>query len=95
MHDFPEADADVSRVVPGGTPRAFSLSVADVTRLFGNRQERRLVHTHPQNSFWMLRTPGAPRYGWIVTMQGWVSGTHLDTFGGASGGARPALIINQ
>ncbi|MEY8538833.1 hypothetical protein AALM99_10305, partial [Lactococcus muris] len=95
LYQFPEADADVSRVVPGGTPRAFPLSVADVTRLFGNRQERRLLHIPPYGAYWMLRTPGASGHGWIVSMGGWMGGDRLNTWGGPEGGARPALIINQ
>ncbi len=81
LHDFPEADADVSRVVPGGTPRAFPLSVADVTRLFGNRQERRLLHIPPYGAYWMLRTPGTPGHGWLVSMGGWIGGDLPDTWG--------------
>ncbi|MEY8457851.1 hypothetical protein [Lactococcus ileimucosae] len=59
LHDFPEVIADETRVNQSGTPRAFSLSLADVTRLSGigrafPNHEQRLSGN---GNAWWLRTP--------------------------------------
>ncbi|MEY8459401.1 hypothetical protein AALA58_09945, partial [Lactococcus ileimucosae] len=101
---FPEVAADVTQVDPTGSPRAFVLSLADVTRLSGpgrafpNPQER----TVSNGTWWWFRTlgntvgafPDNLEGGWRDhegALHGDLSMTHLSP----NGGVRPALIINQ
>ncbi|EKF52021.1 hypothetical protein C426_0649 [Lactococcus garvieae DCC43] len=94
---------DITQVVPGGTARAFALSLADVTRLSGED----LGFPYPAQrgstatGWWALRTPGGSSFAWRVGANGTLIGS---SYGGgsvntgtanASGGVRPALIINQ
>lgn len=100
LADFPTVAGDVSNVNPSGTPQAFALSLADLTRLstpegpFPNLRERRGVPT----SWWWTRTPGNSVASYIVRPNG---GIYLHTmtsdYGetGANGGVRPAIIVHQ
>lgn len=95
---------DITRVVPGGVKRAFALSLADVTRLSGSGLgfPNHLGRVGPNNSWWWLRTPGAPGVAWFVhntgpagnavgQLNGWLDLPHSNVYGGV----RPALIIHQ
>ncbi|HAP15128.1 MAG TPA: hypothetical protein DCR07_03370 [Lactococcus sp.] len=93
LHEFPAVDEDITQVDPSGTPRAFSLSMADVIRIFADRGSRTI--SVPRTAFWMLRTPAAPGNGWLISMGGWFTGDLADTWGGSAGGTRPALIVRQ
>ncbi|MEY8443829.1 hypothetical protein AALA52_06190 [Lactococcus ileimucosae] len=81
-----------------GTPRAFSLSLADVTRFSGQGRAfpnpgDRLAH---HNNSWLLRTPTGDNRIWIVDSRWFgstLTATGLDNSIGI--GPRPALIINQ
>ncbi|WP_257617269.1 hypothetical protein, partial [Lactococcus garvieae] len=91
---------DITQVVPGGTARAFALSVADVTRLSG---EDLGFPYHAQRGstalgWWWLRTPGASDLAWRVatgTHAGQLRATGHVTGSDAYGGVRPALIIRN
>jgi len=90
--------ADLTQVVPGGTARAFALSLADVTRLSGPG----LVFPTPTQrgsngvaGWWWLRTPAASTQAWHVAANGVLTGTPARTHINTTGGVRPALIINQ
>ncbi|MGI1836174.1 hypothetical protein ACRPK2_02320 [Lactococcus garvieae] len=98
---FPAAAADVTTVNPSGTPQSFALSLADVVRLstpeapFPNFAQRAGKH----RAWWWLRTSDATfNNAWMVQHSenvghlqvGPVSANILPT-----GGARPAIIINQ
>jgi hypothetical protein len=92
----PVAD-DITQVVPGGTARAFALSLADVTRLSG---EDLGFPYHAQRGstalgWWWLRTPAPSSLAWRVVTSGELWGTfgRINILG--DGGVRPALIINQ
>ncbi|HAP15320.1 MAG TPA: hypothetical protein DCR07_04345 [Lactococcus sp.] len=105
LDDFPEVEADVTRVVSSGTPRAFSLSLADVVHLSGPgrafpNHEGRMV---PDGAAaWWLRTPagveGGTERAWRVTHR-----YDDNNLGQLRSGwrttswlnIRPALIINQ
>ncbi|MFK4966863.1 hypothetical protein ACI1UG_01480 [Lactococcus garvieae] len=88
--------ADLTQVVPGGTDRAFALSLADVTRLSGPRL------AFPNNAqrgsvalgWWRLRTP-APFHIWHVDVFGNLNGFATHETSEEHGGIRPALIIHQ
>jgi hypothetical protein len=88
--------ADQTQVVPGGTARAFALSLADVTRLSGpglgfpNHAQRGSVAL----GWWWLRTPAAGTNAWLVGLIGDLLGNAARTSSNTSGGVRPALIIN-
>lgn len=92
---------DVTEIVQGeaGHPRAFALSLADVTRLSG---AGRGFANHAQRGAgqgWWLRTsgltvtPGPGRLGWYIGQNGNLLGSA--PAGHAVMGARPALIIHQ
>ncbi|WP_251712747.1 hypothetical protein [Lactococcus ileimucosae] len=98
--------ADITQVVPGGTQRAFALSLADVARLsggglaFSNHAQR----AGTNNSWWWLRTFGVSGRAWRVvggTGVGQLSASNDVGSGSAvdlssdGGGIRPALIIHQ
>ncbi|HBC90993.1 MAG TPA: hypothetical protein DCZ00_06070 [Lactococcus sp.] len=99
LDDFPEVAADVTRVDTGGTSRAFSLSLADVTRLSG---PGRAFPNHAErvgggDTWWRLRTHGESSVrGWFVNNGDGIGG-ELSVVGhgwtAGSGGLRPALII--
>ncbi|WP_251420552.1 hypothetical protein [Lactococcus muris] len=98
LDDFPEVAADVTQVDTSGTPRAFSLSLADVTRLSGPGRAfpnpgDRVAHG---NNWWHLRTPTGGNRIWIVDSR-WFGSTLTSTGldHPIGGGPRPALIINQ
>ncbi len=89
--------ADLTQVVPGGTARAFALSLADVTRLSG---EGLAFPNHAQRGsaalgWWWLRTPGPGVLAWGVLAGGNLNGVIVRAPGSINGGLRPALIINQ
>ncbi|MFK4953016.1 DUF6273 domain-containing protein [Lactococcus garvieae] len=92
-----EVAADLTQVIPGGTARAFALSLADVTRLSG---EGLAFPNHAQRGsaalgWWWLRTPASGTNAWRVTTYGHLAGYLARTFITTNGGVRPALIINQ
>ncbi|WP_251423682.1 hypothetical protein, partial [Lactococcus muris] len=102
LADFPDVAADITQVDPSGSPRAFSLSLADVVRLSGSGRafptfNSRLVSGR---GWWQLRTrgrdTGAP---WVATLSrvgDRVYGLNVGQHGPLpTGGTRPALIINQ
>lgn len=103
LASFPVVAADVTTVLPGGTPRAFPLSMADVVRLSGpNRAFATLVDRGAGNGlWWRLRTPGQTAGGvnstWSVG--GFVASvgalTAVITDGFTDIGVRPAIIIHQ
>ncbi|MEY8444219.1 hypothetical protein AALA52_08255 [Lactococcus ileimucosae] len=102
LANFPDVAADVTQVDPSGSPRAFSLSLADVTRLSGPGRAFPNFATRLVSGFgwWQTRTlgttTGAP---WVVTLSrvgDHVYGLNVGQFSPLpTGGTRPALIINQ
>ena len=86
--------ADQTQVVPGGTARAFALSLADVTRLSGPGLA---FPNHAQRGStlgtWWLRTPAPGTEAWLVNTQGNLNGFVGRT--NSDGGVRPALILHQ
>ncbi|MEY8442911.1 hypothetical protein AALA52_01315, partial [Lactococcus ileimucosae] len=101
LHDFPEVATDETRVVLGGTPRAFSLSLADVARLSGPGRAfpsslERLTREGMDNNGWWLRTPATDIHGWHISANngGLFDGGARESLWGARG-IRPAIIINQ
>lgn len=87
-----EAAADVTRVVAGGTRRAFSLSLADVDRL--SRTEGIGFHdvtARAAGTWWWLRTPGEG-FAWAVYGRGQLFELNINQ---PTGRLRPALIIRQ
>ncbi|MEY8444228.1 hypothetical protein AALA52_08300 [Lactococcus ileimucosae] len=101
LDDFPEAMADETKVVPGGTKRAFQLSMADVVRL---SQPGKAFDTPAKRGgpfgWWWTRTPaGNSRHSpflpvaWHIhnTYGSFVTINQTNT----SGTFRPALIIHQ
>ena len=88
-----EAAADVTRVVAGGTRRAFSLSLADVDRL--SRTEGIGFHdvtARAAGTWWWLRTPFSEGTAWAVYGRGQLFQLNVAL---PSGRLRPALIIRQ
>ncbi|MCI3861263.1 DUF6273 domain-containing protein [Lactococcus garvieae] len=89
--------ADLTQVVPGGTARAFALSLADVTRLSGpglafpNHAQRGSIAL----GWWLLRTPSSSTHAWTVHTFGDLSGNASRAGSVDNGGVRPALIISQ
>ena len=90
---------DETKVDESGTPRAFALSLADVTRLSG---PGRAFTSGPERAagirgtWWWLRTPAAVTTAWSVSGLG--NGGLLArarTSTNIAGGMRPALIIHQ
>ncbi|MEY8444017.1 hypothetical protein AALA52_07165 [Lactococcus ileimucosae] len=105
LHDFPDVAEDETRVDTSGTPRAFSLSLADVTRLSGpdrafpNFNER----LSSNNAGWWLRTPAGVVEGyeraWRIT-QAYNDGSRGQLRSGANRlgqrlSIRPVIFINQ
>ncbi|WP_251711877.1 DUF6273 domain-containing protein [Lactococcus ileimucosae] len=92
--------ADITQVVPGGTARAFALSLADVTRLSGGglafpNHTQRVFSVHGR-AWWWLRTPATDTAAWRLTAAGGnLHGEGPRTFSLYNGGVRPALIIHQ
>ncbi|WP_285012300.1 hypothetical protein, partial [Lactococcus formosensis] len=89
--------SDITRVVSGGTRRAFALSLADVTRLSG---EGLGFPNHAQRGstalgWWWLRTPAPGTFAWAMDPDGFLDGHYGRAGSGTCGGVRPALIINQ
>ncbi|MGY0179375.1 hypothetical protein [Lactococcus garvieae] len=110
LADSPTVAGDVTSVNPSGTPQAFALSLADVTRLstpegpFPNHRLR----VGARRSWWWLRNAAAPGTPDIPDTPGhraWL--VHMGMLGGqllglddvrastVSGGVRPAIIIHQ
>ncbi|MEY8444083.1 DUF6273 domain-containing protein [Lactococcus ileimucosae] len=108
MHSFPthlwgDAASDETRVVQGasGRPRAFMLSLADMTRLSHNgsisQNSQRVSSDNPGRAWWWLRTPGYTAenaFTWYVSELGALRADTYTPFG-LRGGIRPALIIHQ
>jgi hypothetical protein len=97
---FDAVRADRTVVNSSGTPQAFALSLADVVHLSTETgpfptPERRVA---ARDSWWLLRTPGAPGIAWTVS-NGGIRGQIRATLGVTdiplTGGSRPALIIHQ
>ena len=93
-----EVADDITQVVPGGTSRAFALSLADVTKLSG---EGLAFPNHAQRGsvalgWWYLRTPSTNGvHVWAVHLDGGLQGGFGRQDGLSNGGVRPALIIHQ
>ncbi|WP_338960886.1 hypothetical protein [Lactococcus garvieae] len=92
--------ADRTVVNAGGTPQAFALSLADVVHLstetgaFPNPARR----VAARNTWWWLRTPGAPNFAWIVSNGSWIGQLHghnILSHTLANGGVRPAILIRN
>ncbi|MEY8538987.1 hypothetical protein AALM99_11215, partial [Lactococcus muris] len=103
LAQFPDAAADITQVDSGGTPRAFTLSVADVTRLSGPGRAfpNRIARIGANDTLWWTRTPSSqglnPDTGWFVNRleaNGSLNSHWFINSAGAHGGMRPALIIN-
>ncbi|MEY8459156.1 hypothetical protein AALA58_08680, partial [Lactococcus ileimucosae] len=109
LAQFPDAAADITRVDPSGTPRAFALSVADVVRLSGPGRAfpNRVGRTALSDNVWWTRTLSSPTpaghdRGWIVNRRS-PDGAGNNVVGWLNShwyitsraGMRPALIINQ
>ncbi|NHJ18764.1 hypothetical protein ET008_07685, partial [Lactococcus garvieae] len=93
-----EVAEDITRVVSGGSRRAFALSLADVTRLSG---EGLAFPNHAQRGsvgaslgWWWQRTPATSTTAWRVGTNGTLYGFSARTLNSGFGGVRPALIIN-
>ncbi|WP_394304498.1 hypothetical protein [Lactococcus muris] len=102
LAQFPDAAADITQVDSGGTPRAFTLSVADVVRLSGPGRAfpRREGRVGANDTLWWTRTLSSqspnPDTGWFINGgNGWLNSHWTTNLAGAHGGMRPALIINQ
>ncbi|MEY8458042.1 hypothetical protein [Lactococcus ileimucosae] len=94
--------ADQTWHVPGGTKRAFALSLADITRVsgvgrgFANHAQRNIPNSPAGQGWWLSRTPGSSPSNWVVANgNGQLWGVNGATTNNGSGGARPALIIWQ
>lgn len=94
-----EVAADITQVTQGagGSPQAFALSLADVTRLSG---EGLAFPNHAQRGsvalgWWWLRTPAPGTFAWNVHPTGNLHGNRARTTSHTSGGVRPALILHQ
>lgn len=89
--------ADQTQVVPGGTARAFALSLADVTRL----SSEGLAFPNPAQQgsvalgWWWIHTPAPGAPAWVVPTLGNLTGTSARTVSNTTGGVRPALILHQ
>ncbi|MEY8538436.1 DUF6273 domain-containing protein, partial [Lactococcus muris] len=96
---YGEVAADVTSVVQGtnGSPRAFALSLADVTRLSGAGRGFPLLRQRGSVAlgWWWLRTPSTSTQAWITHTNGHLGGTTNSGEGSGAGGVRPALIIHQ
>lgn len=107
MASFPAAAGDVTTLNPSGTPQAFALSLADVTRLSGeglafpNFRERAAGGVRESsgghNFWWWLRTPSQTSgitSNFIVRPAGYLI-PHVVTMPPSNnGGARPAIIVH-
>ncbi len=90
-----EVALDITQVVPGGTRRAFALSIADVDRLsrtegigFPNLASR------GSHGWWWLRTPENVASVWFVHSSGYLTAGNPTNIT-PDRGVRPALIIHQ
>ncbi|MEY8538139.1 hypothetical protein AALM99_06760 [Lactococcus muris] len=101
LNDFPVVAADITQVDTSGAPRAFALSLADVTRLsgsglaFSNHDER----VGSNDTYWALRTfaDSNNEFNWQISNAagyGRLHSTRTNTVS-SSGGIRPALIVQQ
>ncbi|MEY8459218.1 hypothetical protein AALA58_09005, partial [Lactococcus ileimucosae] len=101
LYVFPVVAADISQVDTSGTPRAFALSLADVTRLsgpglaFSNHDER----VGSNDTYWALRTfaDSNNEFNWQISNAagyGRLHSTRTNTVS-SSGGIRPVLIVQQ
>lgn len=104
MTDFPEVAADVTTVNPSGTPQAFSLSLADVTRFstpegpFPTVRERngKGWNSYFGAGWWWMRTPGAlPTERWNVQGGIILGSTPFTIIPNHPSNLRPAIIIHQ
>ncbi|WP_341784663.1 hypothetical protein [Lactococcus garvieae] len=94
-----DVSADITQVTQGAgsSPKAFALSLADVTRLSGpglafpNHAQRGSVAL----GWWWLRTPSESPFAWAVATTGNLYGGYPRMLSGTMGGVRPALIISQ
>ena len=104
LTDFPAAAGDVTSVNPSGTPQAFSLSLADVTRFstpegpFPNYRERngKGWTSQPGAGWWWMRTPGVPSTArWNVQGSIILGTTLFGLMPNHPSNLRPAIIIHQ
>ena len=100
LADFPTVAGDVTTVNPSGTPQAFALSLADVTRLstpegpFTDLRARRGVPA----TWWWTRTPADSLASHIVHTHGEFFSHFMASdlaASGYNGGVRPAIIVHQ
>ncbi len=99
LANFPAGAGDVTSVNPSGTPQAFALSFADVTRLSTSEGPFPDVRARgsARNTAWFLRTPSTGNNVWSLSLaepRGRMVAGHLNTAIVSVLGARPALIIN-
>ena len=97
LDSFPEVAGDVTLVNPSGTPQAFALSLADVTRLSGPGRAFPNLRGRLAGDigWWWTRTPSASGFAWFVHHPALLLGNRAVTFISPPGGMRPALIIRQ
>ncbi|MEY8444596.1 hypothetical protein AALA52_10230, partial [Lactococcus ileimucosae] len=99
LNNFPEVASDVTQVDNSGTPRAFALSLADVTRLSGPGRAFSNLEQRPgaNQGWWLLRTPSSANNPWVVHMaSGHLLGDAMPMWNSTgNGGTRPALIVRQ
>lgn len=103
-------EEDVTQVVSGGRPRAFSLSLSDINRVSGANHGFTSVDERvgPSNSWWWLRTPSFEQHwfpeeitlpmAWQISNAQFLVGIpaiQVPEHSAFDGGIRPALIIHQ
>ncbi|MEY8443883.1 hypothetical protein AALA52_06465 [Lactococcus ileimucosae] len=106
LDDFPGVAADITRVDSSGAPGAFSLSLADVTRLSGPGRafpspEKRLTRPTGNENYngWWLRTSAdnvTDGAAWHISpVSGALSGFGARNSNWGARGIRPAIIVHQ
>ncbi|MEY8443274.1 hypothetical protein AALA52_03315 [Lactococcus ileimucosae] len=101
LEDYPIAEADVTQVDPNGSPRAFSLSFADITRLSGPGRgfPNPAGRVGPGDAWWLIRLNGSTInnvwgvYRNSVMFGRFIAGINVN-HSDDGGGLRPALIVN-
>ncbi|MEY8459295.1 hypothetical protein [Lactococcus ileimucosae] len=90
----------MTTIASSGSGQAFSLSLADVIRLSGPGKgfPNHMGRVGANDTWWWMRTSGVDNRGWNMhygSVAGRLTGGRLKGSSNASGGLRPALIINQ